>query len=43
MTLTFSAANLKSFIKNSCFDFLVKARKCHFHDDLEDEWKVSIF
>jgi hypothetical protein len=42
MTLTVSAANLKSFIKNSCFDFHSKARKCHFQDAL-DEWKISIF
>jgi hypothetical protein len=38
-TLTFCGANLKFFIKNSCFDFLAKAGKCHFHDDL-DEWKI---
>jgi hypothetical protein len=34
-TLTLSVANLNFFIKNSCFDFLAKARKCHFPDDLE--------
>jgi hypothetical protein len=38
MTLTASAANLKSFIKNSCFDFLAKGRQ-----DALDEWKISIF
>jgi hypothetical protein len=38
MTFTFSVANLKSFIEN----FLAKAGKCHFHDDLE-KWKISIF
>jgi hypothetical protein len=42
MTLTFSVANLKSFIKNSCIDFLANAGKCHFQDAL-DEWKMSIF
>jgi hypothetical protein len=36
MTFTLSAANLKSFIKNSCFDFLAKARQCHFHDALDE-------
>jgi hypothetical protein len=30
MTLTLSAANLKSFIKNSCFDFLAKATEMPF-------------
>jgi hypothetical protein len=38
MTLTLSVANLKSFIKNSCF---AKARKCQFQDAL-DEWKTNI-
>jgi hypothetical protein len=42
VTLTLSAANLKSFIKNSCFHILAKARKCHFQDAL-DEWKINIF
>jgi hypothetical protein len=32
MKLTLSAANLKCFIKNSCFDFLAKAHECHFQD-----------